>query len=64
MILSLIGWFPVPIPAIVYLGYWLLIQFVGNFMGEEGIASWAHIRGFEAGVLLIRWFEGSANAQK
>jgi len=60
LILSLIGWFPVPVPAILYLGYWLLIQFVGNFMGEEGIAFWAHIGGFVAGVVLIRWFERRA----
>jgi len=37
-----------------------LIQFVGNFMGEEGIAFWAHIGGFVAGVVLIRWFEWRA----
>lgn len=63
LILSLIGWFPVPIPAIVYLGYWLLIQFAGNFMGEEGIAFWAHIGGFVAGVVLIRWFGGAPKTQ-
>ncbi len=57
LILSLVGWIPVPIPAVLYLGYWLLIQFVGDFMGEEGIAFWAHIGGFVAGVVLIRWFE-------
>ncbi|GIW34671.1 rhomboid family intramembrane serine protease [Meiothermus sp.] len=60
LILSLVGWIPVPIPAVLYLGYWLLIQFVGDFMGEEGIAFWAHIGGFVAGVVLIRWFEGTA----
>jgi membrane associated rhomboid family serine protease len=56
LILSLVGWFPIPVPAILYLGYWLLIQFVGNFLGEPGIAFWAHIGGFVAGVVLIRWF--------
>ncbi|GIW25463.1 rhomboid family intramembrane serine protease [Meiothermus sp.] len=63
LILSLIGWIPVPIPAVLYLGYWLLIQFVGDFMGEEGIAFWAHIGGFLAGVVLIRWFEGGSKTQ-
>ncbi len=57
LILSLVGWVPVPIPAVLYLGYWLLIQFVGDFMGEEGIAFWAHIGGFVAGAVLIRWFQ-------
>lgn len=56
LILSLVGWIPVPIPAVIYLGYWLLIQFAGDFMGEEGIAFWAHIGGFVAGAVLIRWF--------
>lgn len=55
-VLSLIGWFPVPIPAFIYLGYWILIQFLGNFTGEQGIAFWAHIGGFIAGMLLIRLF--------
>lgn len=57
LILSLVGWLPVPVPAIIYLGYWLLIQFAGDFMGEEGIAFWAHIGGFVVGALLIRWFD-------
>ena len=60
LILSLVGWIPVPVPAFIYLGYWLLIQFVGDFMGEEGIAFWAHIGGFVAGVVLIRWLERGA----
>ncbi len=64
LILSLVGWVPVPVPAILYLGYWLLIQFLGNFMGEEGIAFWAHIGGFVAGVVLIRWFVGRPKARR
>ena len=27
------------------------------FMGEEGIAFWAHIGGFVAGLVLVRWFD-------
>lgn len=50
-----------PIPAVIYLGYWLLIQFAGDFMGEEGIAFWAHIGGFVAGVVLIRVFDSSSS---
>lgn len=55
-VLSLIGWFPVPVPAFIYLGYWALIQFLGNFTGQQGIAFWAHIGGFVVGIFLIRLF--------
>ncbi|MDX2004980.1 MAG: rhomboid family intramembrane serine protease [Meiothermus sp.] len=57
IVLSLIGWFPIPVPAIIYLGYWALIQFVGNFSGQEGIAFWAHIGGFVAGMVLVKFFD-------
>jgi membrane associated rhomboid family serine protease len=50
--------------AIVVLGYWFLIQLVlglemlGPEMGEQGgIAVWAHIGGFVAGLVLIKPFE-------
>jgi len=56
IILSLIGWFPIPVPAFIYLGYWLLIQLLGNFTGQQGVAFWAHIGGFIAGMVLIRLF--------
>ncbi len=42
-------WLPVPI----YLGYWILIQFIYVFMDISGIAWWAHIGGFFLGLLLI-----------
>ncbi len=48
------------LPAWVMLGYWFLIQFVsglatvGGSMG--GVAFWAHIGGFVAGVVLIKLF--------
>ncbi len=56
---SLIGWFPVP--AIIYLGYWIAIQFLGNFSGEQGVAFWAHVGGFVAGVVLVRGFDGGSS---
>lgn len=64
LILSLIGWFPIPVPAFVYLGYWLLIQILGSFMGVQGIAFWAHIGGFLAGLALIRLFESGSPSLK
>ena len=51
----------VEVPAYVFLGFWFLLQFfsgVGGFLsgqgGAGGIAWWAHIGGFLAGVFLVR----------
>jgi rhomboid family protein len=48
------------VPAIFMLGYWFLIQLVSGFgaLGgdEGGVAFWAHIGGFVAGVLLVLVF--------
>lgn len=45
------------VPAWVMLGYWFLIQFLSGLptLGSEegGVAFWAHIGGFVAGVALI-----------
>ena len=50
----------VAVPAVWMLGYWLLIQLVGGFgsLGGEGggVAFWAHVGGFLAGVVLIPVF--------
>jgi membrane associated rhomboid family serine protease len=37
--------------------YWALLQVVGGFGGEGGVAFWAHVGGFVAGMLLIKLFE-------
>lgn len=51
------------LPAWVMLGYWFLIQFVSGLvsMGGEmgGVAFWAHIGGFVAGVALVKLFARS-----
>lgn len=51
------------LPAWVMLGYWFLIQFVSGLvsMGGEmgGVAFWAHIGGFVAGVALVKFFARS-----
>ena len=49
----------IALPAWMMLGYWFLIQLVsglvaGGDMG--GVAFWAHIGGFIAGVVLIKFF--------
>ena len=44
------------VPAIVALGFWFVLQFLGGFVaGAEGggIAYWAHIGGFVAGAVLV-----------
>ena len=50
-----------PLPAWVMLIYWALLQVVGGVgdIGTEGggVAFWAHIGGFVAGVVLIKLFE-------
>ena len=50
----------VAVPAWVMLGYWFLIQFVSGlaaFGGDVGgVAFWAHVGGFVAGLLLIKLF--------
>jgi membrane associated rhomboid family serine protease len=53
----------VALPAWVMLGYWLLLQFVSGlaaFGGEAGgVAFWAHVGGFVAGVVLVKLFARS-----
>lgn len=47
----------VEIPAFIFLGYWLLIQLVSAGMAPRnvgGIAFWAHIGGFVAGLIFVK----------
>ena len=49
----------IALPAWAMLGYWFLIQLVSGLLssGEMGgVAFWAHIGGFVAGVVLIKLF--------
>lgn len=48
----------VDLPAFVYLGYWFLLQLVGTQapVAAGGVAFWAHVGGFAAGVLLVFLF--------
>ena len=51
----------IPLRAWVLLAYWFVLQLAmgaGSLGGEgAGVAFWAHIGGFVAGLLLIRPFE-------
>jgi membrane associated rhomboid family serine protease len=56
-ILTLVFPVIVPIPAIIFLGFWFLMQwFYAIFLGEGMIAYWAHIGGFIAGMILALIF--------
>ncbi len=45
------------LPAWVMLIYWILLQVVGGFGGGEGgVAFWAHVGGFLAGIILVKVF--------
>lgn len=48
----------VVVPAFFMLGYWFLLQLVAGAVdpGRGGVAFWAHVGGFIAGVALVRPF--------
>jgi membrane associated rhomboid family serine protease len=52
----------IALPAWVMLIYWMLLQVLGGFTRigssqEGGVAFWAHVGGFLAGVILVKLFE-------
>ncbi|HEV1995235.1 MAG TPA: rhomboid family intramembrane serine protease [Candidatus Acidoferrum sp.] len=56
-ILTLVFIFPLPVPAVIFLGLWYVMQFLSgiNALGggpSGGVAVWAHIGGFLLGMLL------------
>ena len=56
-ILTLVFIFPLPVPAVVFLGLWYVLQFLAGLstIGVKvtgGVAVWAHIGGFLLGMLL------------
>ncbi|MGC8998118.1 MAG: rhomboid family intramembrane serine protease [Candidatus Bathyarchaeia archaeon] len=56
-ILTWVVYFILPIPAVIFLGFWFLLQwFYGLFEIGGNIAYWAHIGGFIAGMLLALVF--------
>ncbi len=46
----------VVVPAYLMLGYWILLQVFGGLLssGTGGVAFWAHIGGFVAGIIFIK----------
>lgn len=56
-ILALIFYFILPIPAIIFLGFWFLLQWLYALFEVGGnVAWWAHIGGFIAGMILAAVF--------
>lgn len=52
-IVSLVSYFILPVPAIIFLGFWFVMEwFLGFFDVSGGVAYWAHIGGFIMGVVL------------
>ena len=56
-ILTLVFIFPLPVPAVIFLGLWYVMQFLAGLsvLGggtSGGVAVWAHIGGFLLGMLL------------
>ncbi len=52
----------IELPAYVFLGFWFVLQFfLGTFTvlgraADGGVAWWAHVGGFLAGMILVRFF--------
>ncbi|MEM3727722.1 MAG: rhomboid family intramembrane serine protease [Candidatus Bathyarchaeia archaeon] len=56
-ILTWVAYFILPIPAVIFLGVWFLMQWLyGLFEIGSKIAYWAHIGGFVAGMILALAF--------
>jgi membrane associated rhomboid family serine protease len=53
-VLSLVGFFPVYLPAVVVLGLWFGLQFFTN--PNEGVAWQAHVGGFILGAIVAVLF--------
>jgi membrane associated rhomboid family serine protease len=49
------------IPALIVLGFWIALQIVSGLglwgFGEPGVAWFAHIGGFAAGLILVFLFQ-------
>lgn len=61
-ILTLVFIFPIPVPAVLFLGLWFVLQFLSGLdtLGggaSGGVAVWAHIGGFLLGMVLTSMAE-------
>ncbi len=52
-VVSIVGYFIVPVRAVWFIGLWFVLQLVYYFLGvDTGVAYGAHIGGFAAGLLI------------
>ena len=55
------------VPAVVMLGYWFLLQLLGGIPALQGagggVAFWAHVGGFAAGIALLPLFRVPARVE-
>ena len=63
-VLTLVFIFLVPIPAVIILGYWFILQFASAFASlgavtSGGVAWWAHVGGFLLGMIITVMTRGS-----
>jgi membrane associated rhomboid family serine protease len=60
----------VAMPALIVIGMWGLLQFMGGFGSiarteqTGGVAYWAHVGGFVAGLVLVSLFRNRATQQR
>jgi|GEM_PF-3918426 len=47
----------IKVPAFFFLGFWIIFQIISSLSGEAGIAWFAHIGGFAAGLILAPIFK-------
>jgi len=67
-ILTLVFVFLVPIPAVIILGLWFIMQFMSAFgslgsVASGGVAWWAHVGGFLLGMLITMMARGKRSAR-
>jgi membrane associated rhomboid family serine protease len=67
-ILTLVFIFLVPIPAVIILGYWFVLQFLSGVsslgaVASGGVAWWAHVGGFLLGMLITFMSRGGQPAR-
>jgi membrane associated rhomboid family serine protease len=55
-VLTLLGWIMIPLPAIIFLGFWFISQF---YLGGTGTAWEAHVGGFLFGLVIALLFRRS-----
>jgi membrane associated rhomboid family serine protease len=61
VVITLVGWIPVPLPAMLFLVFWIALQVLGAWQGfgevgggGGGVAYFAHVGGFMFGLAAVR----------